>query len=153
MNRSLPLPPIVPRKKPAKARKASASATAGAALAQSLSRNYQASEAIAHCCRMIDSDIAETDQVAYREALAILRAPARNHMTALEAFEAEHKAIAALLARISVEILDYDRDISSVPGGHQSYAHAGTLEYVRTQLELQVSHLRSARANTVKREG
>ncbi|HEV8364589.1 MAG TPA: hypothetical protein VGQ52_13830 [Gemmatimonadaceae bacterium] len=73
------------------------------------------------------------------------------HGTALEAFEQEKAQISRLLGQIQHCMHEYDRDVSSVPGGHQDWSHAGTLTNVREALEGAMESLDSARANTRKR--
>lgn len=68
--------------------------------------------------------------------------------TALESFEAEQAAIVALLRNIPQQIRDYDREISSSPGGHSDWGHAGTLCHVRQQLQQIVEQLGDARRQT-----
>lgn len=68
--------------------------------------------------------------------------------TALEAFEQEKAAILALLVKFAPNLHEYDREISSTPGGHRNYQHAGTLEYVREHIESALECLTNARAST-----
>jgi hypothetical protein len=73
--------------------------------------------------------------------------PRKYQQTALQAFEAEHAHIVALLNNLPQQLREYDRDISSVPGGHAEWTHAGTLAHVREQLQHVMTELASARHN------
>lgn len=68
--------------------------------------------------------------------------------TALEAFEARKANITQLLVKINSNLGAYDRDISTVPGGHSHWSHARTLANVERLLQEALDSLTSARANT-----
>jgi hypothetical protein len=68
--------------------------------------------------------------------------------TALEAFEQEKAAILALLVKFAPNLQAYDREISSARGGHSNWQHAGSLEFVRQQIEGALETLTNSRAAT-----
>lgn len=53
-----------------------------------------------------------------------------NQPTALETFETRKAAIAKKAAKFAALLEQYDRTISSTPGGHRDWGHAGTLGHV-----------------------
>lgn len=72
----------------------------------------------------------------------------RNKETALLAFEDEKAAILAMLRNIPQQLQDYDREISSSPGGFSDWGHAGTLADIRQKLGQIVTQLGDARRAT-----
>jgi len=55
--------------------------------------------------------------------------------TALAAFEAHKAKILKMLAQLPAHVEMYDREISSTPGGHLDWSHAGTMGEVSKQVE------------------
>lgn len=64
--------------------------------------------------------------------------------TALQTFEARKASIAKKAAKLATLLEQYDREISTRPGGHQDWGHAGTLGNVDALLDQALESLTSA---------
>lgn len=69
--------------------------------------------------------------------------------TALETFELRKANILKMARSLESKIREYDLAISSQPGGHQDWGHAGTLQNIEDLLANAHEALASATENTL----